>query len=72
MKVNIASERMRLGLTQEDLSNELGVSKSTVLRWEQGIGKPDSGQLVAMHYLFKCSTDYLLGLTDERKPFATH
>lgn len=63
----IASERVRSGLTQKDLANEVGVSLTTVSRWEQGKGEPNASELVKMRKLFGCSTDYLLGLTDERK-----
>lgn len=65
--LNIASERKRMNMTQEDLANELGVSKSTVARWEQEMTPPYGSELIKMHNLFQCSTDYLLGLTDERK-----
>lgn len=65
--LNIASERKRINMTQEDLANELGVSKSTIARWEQGTIPPYGSELIKMHDLFQCSTDYLLGLTDERK-----
>lgn len=65
---NIASERIRLGLEQRDLSKNLDVSISTISKWERGKVLPNSVALVKMHKLFGCSTDYLLGLTDERKP----
>lgn len=64
--MNIASERKRLGLRQEDLAEELKVSKSTVARWEQNITPPFGDKLVEMHKLFGCTVDYLLGITDER------
>lgn len=64
---NIVSERTRLGMHQEELARKLGVSKSTVSRWERGKQQPCGSDLIAMKELFKCTTDYLLGLTDERK-----
>lgn len=67
MATNIAIERMRMGMTQQELADSLEVSKSTVSRWEQKILLPYGTELVKMHNLFKCSTDYLLELTDERK-----
>lgn len=63
---NIASERKRMGITQEELAESILVSKSTVARWERGAMTPFGEHLVAMHNLFNCSTDYLLGLTPER------
>lgn len=66
MLTNIASERKRMGITQQQLADSIHVSRSTVARWEQGIVLPYGSELVKMHQLFKCSTDYLLGLTEER------
>lgn len=66
---NIISERTRMGLNQKDLAKRIGVSLTTVSRWEQGRGKPNASELIKMRKLFGCSTDYLLGLTDERKCF---
>lgn len=64
---NIISERSRMGLSQKDLASKIGVSLATVSRWEQGRAVPKGSDLVEMRKLFGCSTDYLLGLTDERK-----
>ncbi len=64
----IASERMRVGMTQEELANQLGVSLSTVHCYEHGKRKLSDDMLVKLANLFGCSTDYLLGRTDERLP----
>lgn len=66
MNNNIASERVRLGWSQEDLANELDVSRDTVKKWESGESPIKSSMLVAMSDLFGCSIDYLLGRCDER------
>lgn len=63
---NIASERVRIGLTQEGLADHLGVSRQTVLRWENGKSNPPTSAVYMMANLFGCSTDYLLGITDVR------
>lgn len=63
---NIASERVRLGLTQEGLADQLGVARQTVLRWENGKTTPPTSAVYMMANIFGCSTDYLIGLTDER------
>lgn len=54
-------------LTQEELAGEIGVSKITILRWENGERqiKPDKAQALADH--FGVSVGYLLGYTDDRK-----
>lgn len=63
---NLASERIRLGTSQHELGDRIGVSDKTVSRWEAGISLPGGAALVEMSKLFGCSIDYLLGLTDER------
>lgn len=54
-------------LTQEELASEIGVSKITILRWENGERqiKPDKAQALADH--FGVSVGYLLGFEDNLK-----
>lgn len=56
-------------LTQEELAGEIGVSKITILRWENSERqiKPDKAQALADH--FKVSVGYLLGFTDISKQY---
>lgn len=63
---NICSERHRLGLTQLELADRIEVSVNAVSAWENGSFEPNSNSLKKLSQLFSCSTDYLLGLTDER------
>lgn len=63
---NICSERHRLGLTQSELAEQICVSVNTVRCWESGLFEPTSSSLKRLSEVFRCSTDYLLGLTDER------
>ncbi len=66
----IASERKRLGWSQTDLGEKIQKDRSTVARWEADPTSMGIQSLLALAQLFKCSTDYLLGLTDERVPYA--
>lgn len=68
--ITIASERKRLGITQAQLAEHLGVSTSTVTRWERELLPPSANQLKDMHELFDCSIDYLVGISDNRKPLS--
>ena len=54
-------------LTQEELAGEIGVSKITILRWENGERqiKPDKYQELACY--FGVSVGYLLGYSDDRQ-----
>ena len=63
---NIKSERVRIGLSQDDLAEVIGVHVNTLRAWENGANKPGSLNLIKLCDLFKCSPDYLLGLTDDR------
>lgn len=51
-------------LTQEELASEIGVSKITILRWENGERqiKPDKAQALADH--FGVEVGYLLGYNE--------
>ncbi|MVM53796.1 helix-turn-helix domain-containing protein [Gordonibacter sp. ResAG-26] len=63
---NIASERAKLGLTQKEVAEKIGVSEKSVARWERGEIAPQATALKSLHGLFGCTVDYLLGLTEER------
>lgn len=64
--MNIRSERVRIGLTVDGLAKAVGVSKNTIASWELNKRSPDGSYLMRMANIFGCTTDYLLGLTDER------
>ncbi len=58
--------RKERGLTQDDLAEELGVSRSSVSGYETNrAAEPDYRSLVKIADLFQVSTDYLLGRTDD-------
>lgn len=57
--------RKEAGLSQEQLSEKLGVSRSAVAKWETDNGLPDVENLKAMAQLLGVSIDYLLD-EDER------
>ncbi len=62
--------RMLLGLSQRDVSRILKLSPSIVSAYETGERTPSTEILLKLSDLYKCSTDYLLGKTDE-KPTST-
>lgn len=66
MKTNIASERVKLGLSQEQLGNLMSVSRDVVSNWESGETYPKADMIVRMADTFGCSIDYLLCRTDDR------
>ncbi len=46
--------------SQEDLAEELGISRQSVSKWESGTSIPDLDKIVKLSALFGVSTDYLL------------
>lgn len=58
----IKALREQKGLTQTDLSNQLGITRSSVNAWEMGISVPSTQYIVELAHIFKVSTDYLLGV----------
>ncbi len=57
--------RQDAGLTQKQLADRLGISKSTVSFYEQSIRSPSSDVLLRIARVFHISTDYLLGETEK-------
>lgn len=46
------------------LSKQVGISDTTLSRWENDVNDVKGEQLVVLAKFFNVSTDYLLGLTD--------
>lgn len=66
----IRAERALKGWTQAQLAERLDVDTSTVIRWEAG-GAISQDGIVDMRRIFGCTSDWLLGLCDERIPIAS-
>ena len=58
----IKAIREQRGLTQADLAKQLGITRSSVNAWEQGISVPSTQYIVELAGLFRVSADYLLGI----------
>lgn len=61
-------EVKRSGLSKAAIAEKIGVSKSTITRYSDGSIGPNATSIAKLSLLFGCSTDYLLGLTEERYP----
>ena len=57
--------RDKSGLTQTDLANKLGISRSAVNSWEMSLTSPSLSNLVEMSKIFKVSIDYLVSASDK-------
>ena len=49
-------------MTQSELARQLGITRSSVNAWEQGISVPSTQYVVELARLFNVSVDYLLGV----------
>ena len=52
--------RKEAGLSQEELSYQLGVSRQAVSKWERDNGYPETEKIVRMSKIFNVTLDYLL------------
>ena len=57
----IVSNRKRLGLTQDQLAEQLGVTAQAVSKWENDQSCPDISMLPRLADIFDITTDVLLG-----------
>ena len=56
-------------LTQKRLAEYLHIKQNTYSQYENGQRQIPIEALIALAKFYKTSTDYILGLTDERKPY---
>ena len=60
MGEKILALRKARGWSQEELAEQIGVTRQAVSRWESGAAKPDADKIIAVCDLFGVSADYLL------------
>ena len=56
----IVNLRKARNMSQEELAEQLGVSRQAVSRWEVGSALPDASNILQLSKLFGVSADYLL------------
>ncbi|MEE0509876.1 MAG: helix-turn-helix domain-containing protein [Peptococcaceae bacterium] len=56
----ISNLRKKNGWSQEELAQQMGVSRQSVSKWESGQSIPDLDKILKLSALFDVSTDYLL------------
>ena len=55
--------------TQKEIADFLHIKQNTYSQYENGHRQLPIDFLIALAKYYKTSTDYILGLTDERKPY---
>lgn len=61
---HIRELRIKRGLTQVELASILGVSKSVISSYENGVHLPPYDILIRLSKLFGVSCDYLIGVSE--------
>ena len=59
--------RLREGMTQAQLAQKLGLTKSVISAYETGLRLPSYDILIYIAKIYSVSTDYLLGLEQKRE-----
>ena len=56
---------MSKGLTQTQVGDKLGISRTTVAMWEAGLAMPRTDKLQELSNLYECTVDDLLVALNE-------
>lgn len=66
---NLQKLRKEKGISQEQLAEQLGVTRQSVSKWESGNSYPEMDKIVAICNLFHCDMDILINkdITEERE-----
>ena len=69
MILNVAERisylREKYNMTQTDLANRLGISRSAVNSWEMSISSPSISNIIEMSIIFNVTTDYILSTSNK-------
>lgn len=68
----IALLREKRGLTQEELSNKIGISRAALSHYETNRREPDYETINKIANFFNVTIDYLLGRTDQPQTVLDH
>ena len=57
---NLQKLRKEKGISQEQLAEQLGVTRQSVSKWESGASYPEMDKIVALCNMFHCDLDVLI------------
>lgn len=66
---NIKLIRVINDYTQLKVQMDTGISQSTLSKYESGDAIPTTDNLIVLAKYYRTSLDFLMDLTDERKPY---
>ena len=64
----IAARRDELGLKQYQVAEQIGVTKTTMSKYENNVNIPNADILARLASVLRTSADYLCGITDNSAP----
>lgn len=70
MNDRIRQGRLKLGVSQEYIAEQLGVSRQAVSKWESGRSAPDTANLIALAGLLQVSVEWLAAGDTKTEPVA--
>lgn len=59
MQLTLEALRVNAGMTQQDVADKLGVSRQTVMKWENGQVEPKELVIYALAKLYDVDIDYI-------------
>ena len=60
-KERLKELRSACGISQKEIAEKLGITRSAYANYEQGTREPDFETLKKICFLFDCTSDYLIG-----------
>jgi len=66
---NLEDLRIDADKTQEEIAQVLSCKREVYRRYEKGINEIPVWAVIMLSEYYRCSTDYILGLTDNPKPY---
>ena len=61
----IKEQRLKKGLSQPQLADDIGLTKQTISLWERGVRRTDFETMVKLGAYFDVSVAYLIGESDD-------
>lgn len=68
-KIRMRNLREDSDMTQQEIADILGTSQTMYARYERGANELPIRHLIRLANYYDVSTDYMLGLTEEKKSF---
>ena len=59
LQISLAAARVNAGMTQEEVSKEMHVSKQTIVNWEKGYSEPTISQSRELSKLYNMPLKYI-------------